>query len=135
MTKKWGLAEAFAHFGAVPKNPRWSWSARSADGKTVVINLWKDRISYQGGHIEYDERAKDDVSQWMAKPGYRERLENLIWARDHCDGLFRVNIAVAKDIHASPRAIEDCYPQPKLLMRITELNVASGAFRAVQVDQ
>src|ERR1019366_2706519 len=46
MPKKWGLAEAFAHFGATGRNQRWSWSARSADGKTVVITLWRDGRNY-----------------------------------------------------------------------------------------
>jgi hypothetical protein len=133
MSKRSGLAAAFAHFGAIPKNPRWSWSARSKDGNTVVINLWKDRFSYHKGRAEYDERAHGDIAQWMNRPGNRERLENLIWARDHCDGLFRVNIAIAEDINASPRKIIDVFPQDKLCMRVTDLDEQTGAFRAVQV--
>ena len=41
-----GMAEAFAHFGAVPRNRRWSWSARSPDGHTVV---WRYRVTASGG--------------------------------------------------------------------------------------
>lgn len=135
MAKKGTLTEAFAHFGAVPKNPRWSWSARSADGETVVITLWKDRISgHKQGRIEYNEGSHGDVVKWMSRPGNRERLDNLLWAQDHCGGLFRVIIAVAKDVTASPREIADCYPQSKLNMRILSLDEETGIFHAVQSD-
>jgi hypothetical protein len=48
------LAEAFAHFGAAGKNQRWSWSARSADGRTVVLTVWKDGLNYTRKPIVYD---------------------------------------------------------------------------------
>jgi len=44
MAAKWTRADAFAYFGAQGKNPRWSWSARSADGKTVVLTMWQDEF-------------------------------------------------------------------------------------------
>jgi hypothetical protein len=139
MPKNWRLAEALAHFGAAGKNPRWSWSGRSADGRTVVINLWRDRIRRDiNGQWLYDEFDRTDLedpyrlSDWTQRPGNRERLENLIWARDHCEGHFRVIVIVAKDTGADPREIADCYPQDKLQMRITELDEQTGRFRAVQ---
>ena len=73
----------FAHFGAAGRNPRWSWSARSPGGETVVITLWEDRLTYQAGTVAYD--GYDDVQRkgaaaWVERPGKRERLENLVWA-------------------------------------------------------
>lgn len=64
------------------------------------------------------------------RPGNGERLENLKWARDHCDGLFRVVITVAKDEKAHPREIAECYPRD-LLMRLVDLDEATGEFRAI----
>jgi hypothetical protein len=42
METLWKVKEAFGCFGAIPANIQWSWSARSPDGKTVVVNWWKD---------------------------------------------------------------------------------------------
>ena len=83
MAKKWTLAECFAHFGAVGKNPRWSWSARSLGGQTVVITLWEDHLTYGAGTVIYDEVERERRAGSIERPGNRERLENLMWARDH----------------------------------------------------
>ena len=127
------LSECFASYGARGKNPRWSWSARSPDGKTVVLTLWADQIKRGPGRtIIYDDFDSTGEG-WVERPGNRERLENLIHCRDYCDGLFRVVITKARDTKAVPRAIEDCFPRPDLLMRIDELNEMTGEFRAVSV--
>ena len=134
MPKKWRLAEAFEHFGATGKNQRWSWSARSADGKTIVITLWKDRLDYSGKPIVYDTFKRANLHVWIDRPGNRERIENLIWARDRCNGLFRVVITVAEDPNAEPRKIQDCYPKDDWLMQITALDEKTGQFRAEKID-
>ena len=126
------LGECFAYYGAVPRNPRWSWSARSPDGKTVVMTLWKDRLSSIGGLTVYDDRGID-TARWKDRPGNRERIENLVWARDRCDGYFRTIITVARDTTAQPRQIRECYLQKNLNMRLTDLDAVSGEFRAVHV--
>jgi hypothetical protein len=129
-----GLAEAFAHFGAAGRNQRWSWSARSADGSTVVLTVWKDGLDYTGKPIVYDTFNRPNLNEWKGLPGNRERLDNLIYARDHCEGHFRVVITVAEDVNASPRKIARCYPQDKLLMKITKMDEQTGEFRAESVD-
>jgi hypothetical protein len=134
MSTKWSLARAFAHFGVKGKNQRWSWSARSADGKTVALTLWKDRLDYTAKPIVYDTFRRANLHVWIDRPGNRERIENLIWARDHCDGLFRVVITVAKDVNAEPRKIEDCYPKDNWLMQIVKLDETTGQFRAAKIE-
>lgn len=129
-----GLAEAFAHFGAAGKNQRWSWSARSADGRTVVLTVWKDGLNYTRKPVVYDTFDRPNLNEWKNLPGNRERLENLLWARDHCEGRFRVVITVAEDVNARPRKIVKCYPQDKLIMQITKINEQTGEFRAESVD-
>ena len=129
MAKNWSKSEAFAYFGAAGKNSRWSWSARSPDGKTVVLTLWADELNYKSVPISYDCFGSK-TAIWSDRPGNRERLENLIWARDQCDGLFRVVITVAEDVHAEPRAIKQCHPQRDMVMRLVDLDERTGEFRA-----
>ncbi len=126
------LSACFASFGAKGKNPRWSWSARSGDGTVVVITLWKDRLSFTNGDVVYDDRGIDKGA-WVDGPGNRERIENLIWAREKCDGYFRAVVTIAENVSAQPRRIADCYPQPRWNMKLVELNEATGEFRAVHI--
>ena len=128
--------EAFAFFGAKCANQRWSWSARSPDGKTVVLTLWQDRLDPANGNLVYHEHVRAiSTGEWIKRPGNRERLENLKWAKEHCDGLFRVVIAVAEDVEASPRAIKECFPHEKLVMKILELDENTGEFHAISLPR
>jgi len=78
-----GLVAAYARFGAVLRNPQWSWSARTANG-AVVLTLWRDEFNYQTRPASYDLRGHPRLPEWSNRPGNRERIENLKWARDHC---------------------------------------------------
>ena len=126
MPKRWSLTSAFESFGATPVNARWSWSARSPDGKTVVVTLWQDQVGRRDGRLTYESRGE---SQWKNRPGSRERIENLAWARDQCGGRFNVVIVKAVDPKAEPRSIQECFPS-KLVMRLTHLDVTGGAWAA-----
>lgn len=129
VSKRWTLSECFNAFGAVGSNPRWSWSARSSDGGTVVITLWKDRIVFKGGTVFYED-VKIDTEAWRDRPGNRERIANLIWAREHCNGFFKTVITIAKDERRQPREIRECFPKPEYNMRILSLNEGTGEFVA-----
>jgi hypothetical protein len=120
--KTWSLSGAFGYFGAVAANPRWSWSARSADGKTVVVNWWKDEITRDGIKLVYDMRDHDHLSEWRGRNGNRDRIRNLVWARDHCDGLFRIVWCEASDVNARVRKTVGRYPDKDLWMRLVDLN-------------
>jgi hypothetical protein len=131
MAKEWTKTASFAHFGATLTNVRWCWSARTPAG-LVVLALWGDRFSRKNTPAEYEEDTGPG-ERWAARPGNRERLENLIWARDHCAGEFRVVMAIAKDTSGDPREISDCFPKDDLYMRITYLNEETGQFGAVAI--
>ena len=134
MTQRWTHAAAFAFFKAKGTNPRWSWSARIDDGKTVVLTLWQDEFTKgENKSLTYHAKVREDAAEWIKRPGNRERLENLKWAKEHCDGLFRVVIGIAEDVNARPRAIKECFPQPNLIMKIVELDENTGEFRANSV--
>ena len=125
------MADCFNHFGVKKKNPRKSWSARSTDGNTVVLALWKDLLRIEGGRAIYDNFGHA-TKDWAARTGNQERLADLKWASQHCGGLFRVVIIVAEDVNVEPREIADCYTH-SMTMRIVELEESTGEFRAESV--
>ena len=128
------LRDAFAHFGARAHSPRWSWSAVTADKKTVVLTIWTDRVGDLKQRPLIHDNYGDNVQDWTKKRGNRERIDHLKWARDHCDGRFRVIFVVALDKHESPRRIKDRYPEPNLIMQLTDLDEETGEFRAESVS-
>jgi hypothetical protein len=125
MRKKRTLTACFAHFGAQCANFRWSWSARSPDGKTVVVTMWSDEIRTEGDRLAYYSTATRPSNEL----GSRERRANLIWARDNCGGLVSVVVVVAKNARAQKKSISRCFPSDGLVMRITRLNAETGSFR------
>jgi hypothetical protein len=136
MARDWTKADAFAYFnGATARNSRWGWSGRSPDGRTVVITLWEDEIHYDGNTLVADMFGHERLHLWTHRLGNRGRIQDLAWARDRCDGLFRVVMTVAKDIKATPRSIARCYPQKTLVMKLIRLNEKTGEFRAESVSR
>ena len=132
MAENWTLANAFADFdGARARNPRWAWSARSPDGRTVVITHWEDRISDDGNTVTY----YDPGETRRLRHGNKDRIKNLIWARDNCDGLFRVVMVAAKDTKARPRSTAKRYPEKTLVMKLISLDEHTGEFRAESVSR
>jgi hypothetical protein len=127
MMTKWTHTEAFAHFGTSPRNVQWSWSARSDDGKTVVVTLWQDQFSRKDGRVLYARPPA--VEQHRRLPGFGELMDNFVWARDHCEGRFKVIIAKAKDPTADRRRIERCFPS-EMTMKLVEFDPSTGAFVA-----
>jgi hypothetical protein len=130
-----GLNVAYAKFGAVPRNKRWSWSARSGDGNTVVLALWKHLFDYSATPISYSEYGNPNLSEWRGGPGNIERIENLMHARAACEGLFRVVISVARDVNAAQLEIASAFDHPRLLMKLTDLDETSGEFRAINTGR
>jgi hypothetical protein len=134
MAEFWTARDAFAHFGAVMKNPRWSWSARSPDGNVVVITWWKDEERRHDGKLVYDCRHHPRLDQWRDRHGNRDRTRNLAHARDHCDGLFRIVWAKARDPSERVRETVERYPDDAVWMRLVELNERTGEFLAAEAE-
>lgn len=128
MSTKHTHTSSFAHFGTVPRNVQWSWSARNEDTETVVVTLWQDEFVRRDGKVIYDRPAAH--RQVRSRHGFPEMMDNMAWARDHCGGLLHVIIAIAKDPADSPRTIKECFPS-KMTMRLTHLDTDTGAFTAV----
>jgi len=108
------------------------WSARSRDGNTVILALWSDRFRWRDRPLTYDG-SETDKDYLLTQPGACERLENLQWAKANCDGLFRVVMAKAQN--ERPRRIETCFPKPDWVMRITDLDEATGELQAVKTEE
>ena len=132
---KYNKKSSFEHFGTVQKNPHWSWSAISEDMKLVAVTLWKDQIKYNDkGKPEWNTFGlpmDQNNELWRWHYGNRERIKHLKYSLEKLNGLFRVVIAVAKDIHAFPRKGKDFYPWEGIWMKIVELNEETGECRAV----
>ena len=129
MPKTWTHTAAFEHFGTSPRNVQWSWSARSSDGETVVVTLWQDQFKRRNGRLTYKSQFDPDGPR-DTRPGFHELMDNLVWARDHCDGRFRVIVAKAKDVNSDPRSIQECFPHDILIMRLQRLDLRTGNFTA-----
>jgi hypothetical protein len=126
------LGECFGYFGAVCASRRFSRSAVSQDGQTVVVAVWDDELQRKGDHVVYETRYRPTLkgklrgvdSEWIA---------NIKWARAHCESLVRVVILTAEDANANPRTVRYCYPDDSLVMRITQFNSRTGELRAESV--
>jgi hypothetical protein len=125
---KYTHTAAFAHFGTKPTNVQWSWSARNEATKVVVATFWQDQFSRENGRLVY-ARPGLEPGHTNAPLGLRELVDNLSWARDHCDGQFKVIMAIAKDVNARPGSIKECFPS-KMTMRLVSPDPVSAAFRA-----
>lgn len=132
MANKISHTECFEFFGVIPRNTRWSWSGRSADGSKVAVTLWQDRFE-KGGRI-YRSWQTDRPGEWRSRPGFVELIENLAHARDNLNGIVHVILALPKDKDAQPRSIDRCFPQPNLKMRIVELDEIEGTFLLARGD-
>lgn len=121
------LANAFAFFGTVPRNPRWAWSAVSPDGQTVAVTIWDHKLKPDGS-VDYFDPAKRSL--WMNRLGNRDRIRNLRHALEHCDGKFRVVRVIAKDPKAEPKRIKDRIADPHTIMQIIRFDEETGEFTA-----
>ena len=128
------LTKAFAHFGAKVVNPRWSWSAVSADGKVVVLTLWEDHLEKNGNGVKIAIADKESLHVWQYRRGNQERIRNLKLVADHLGGLFRVIKVKAKDPMVEPRSVATWTPDDKLIMRLTHFDPETGMFGAESVE-
>jgi hypothetical protein len=130
MADRWTRSAAFRFYNAKPSNLNWSWSARSADGKTVVVTLWKHEFRGPAGKMVY---ARSGLGNWHDGNGSRTFIKDLVWSLANCAGIVRV-IVVTRDWSVSPCVrTAECYPQKNLMMRITHVDLETGAFRLEQV--
>jgi hypothetical protein len=94
------------------------------------LTLWKHEFTGPAGRMTYVRRSPGN---WYNGNGYKFFLKDLAWGLAHLGGVVRVSVAV-RDWNASPRVrMAECYPAPKLLMRVTHLDPGTGAFRLEQV--
>ena len=116
MPKEYSHTGCFDFFGTVPRNERWNWSGRSADGKAFAVTLWQGRIE-EKGRI-YRSWKTDRPGEWPSRPCFVELIENLAVARDHAESMVSFILAAARDRDAVPRSIARCFPQPNHEMRV-----------------
>ena len=69
----------------------------------------------------------------MDKPGNSKRRRDLIFIRDHCNGLFHVAWIWAKESAAIDRVVRDRVPDRALIMKLTYGPDDDGCFAAESV--
>ena len=125
-----GKVEAYAALGAVLKNERWAWSGHSADEATVVVTLWADKLRAVPGGFRYDLFEAPDREAWRTKRGNRERIRDLVLARERCDGLFKVVVGRANEAGDAMLEGSVYEARPDLVMRLIDFDEATGEFSA-----
>ena len=101
MTKSWSHKACFNSYDVRSADPRWSWSGKTDDGKTIAITCWQDR--FEKGVDLFRSHTHFGETGWESRPGHNELIRNLAWARDNCDGVVRIIIiATPVDPNASP---------------------------------
>lgn len=125
-----GKVEAYAALGAVLKNERWAWSGHSADEAVVVVTLWADKLRAVPGGFRYDLFEAPDREAWRTKRGNRERIRDLVLARERCDGLFKVVVGRANEAGDAMLEGSVYEARPDLVMRLIDLDEATGEFSA-----
>ena len=128
-----GKVKAYGEMGVKLRNIRWSWSGRTSDGR-VVLSIWKEQIDWNAKPPRIDIFEDDRLADMMSKPGNKERIENLKWARDRYDGVFELVLTTAVDFDASPRVIARAEPS-KLKMKLVSFDEISGEFSAQVVER
>jgi hypothetical protein len=121
--------KAFGQLGTKLKNRRRDLSARSTDGGTVAVSLWKDEIRGPAGKMTC---SRSSWGNWN-RSTYLPFLKDLAWALAHCGGIVRVVIVVRAEENVLRVRTADCYPAQNLLMRVTFVDLVAGAFRLEQV--
>jgi hypothetical protein len=121
--------EAFAIYKVKPSNTYWGLSARSEARGLVVISLWQDEIRGKAGRMFCERTSWGD---WYNGPGRTPFLEDLLWASEHLDGLVRLVISTRTRTEKGWVRTES-FARPDLLMRVVQVDLATGAFRLEQV--
>src|SRR5260370_29362114 len=106
----WTRAGGLAQVGVRLRNNQWSWSGRSEDGQTVAITVWTDKVKREDDSFVYRQIAYTEAER--GRPGFRELIENLRWARDHCGGFGKIVMTRGKDEKSNPPEGGRCYPVP-----------------------
>lgn len=130
-----GKVEAYAALGAALKNERWAWSGHSGDETKVVVTLWDDKLRPVPGGVRYDIFDAPDLDAWRAKRGNRERIRDLVLARDRCDGLFGVVMGRANETGDAMLDGSVYEAAPDITMRLIDLDETTGEFSAESVDR
>jgi hypothetical protein len=131
MTKKPTRTEAFAEFGIVLKNRAWSLSGISTDGNTVAVSAWVGDLSVEDGKTIYE---RPNWGDWYDGPGKRFFFEDLLYARDNCDGIVRLVVSSRASEEADIVKAKDVQARPDLKMKLIKFDRIIGSFRLEQVS-
>ena len=105
MTDVSTLTEAYADGGFVRKNTYWSWSAVDSERPAVALTVWDDQIERDTDPWTFDPTASRDIAQWQHRKGNKERIRNIRFGLENCDGWFHLIWVQAGDPDGEPRDV------------------------------
>ena len=121
--------DAFAQFGVVQLNERWSWSGVSEDQRTLVLTLWTDQYQFdKETKIHHWSTFNCDSERWVNDHGNSHRIRDIQFALEHLEGRFR-GIAVTPDSSQLPERViltGSVKPLLHLEWQITDFDPATG---------
>jgi hypothetical protein len=122
---------AFQSLGTVPVNVYWALSAISIDEMRVAIALLQDGFSGGGaaGSMTYTLR---NFGEWYRGAGTSLLFKHLAISVANCGGIVHPIVAVRSQT-AAGRERTVWFAREDLVMRIIELDAATGSFRLEQV--
>ena len=121
--------DAFAKFGVIQLNERWSWSGVSDDQKTLALTLWTDQYHFdKETKIHHWSTFNCDNERWIHDHGNAHRIRDIQFALEHLEGRFR-GIAVKPDLSLLPERVIQAGSATPLLnheWEITDFDPATG---------
>jgi len=121
--------EAFKSLGMMPRNVRWALSAQSADKSRIAISLWQD--GFKPGPTGSMTYTLNNFGGWHRGAGVDLLFEHLAFAVANCGRVVHVVVAIRP---GSCHERTTWFTRENLILRVTDLDPATGSFRLEQVS-
>jgi hypothetical protein len=122
--------DAFRYFGVTLRNGRNAWSGRNEERKKVAVTVWPNYFDESGKEPTYRFAARTPLGEY--RNGRKWLIEDLQYARDHCDGYLHVVWCEAKDSTVRPWQIDRKKTKPHqwMLLKLEDLDAVTAEFTA-----
>ena len=119
--------EAFAQFGVIQRNERWSWSGISNDTQTLVLTIWSDQYHWnqESRTFEWSNFGCDN-ELWRHDTGNTHRIADIQYGLTKLEGRFRAIRVEPEKVLLPERVIARVHPIAHLEWQITDFDPSTG---------
>tara|TARA_Y100001935_G_C16861683_1_gene293498 strand:+ start:38 stop:478 length:441 start_codon:yes stop_codon:yes gene_type:complete len=136
--------DAFAKYGIVQDNERWSWSGINTDITPpidpnlalplCVMTIWTDQRKFDKEKRQYEWsifNAENEI--WRDSLGNKKRIEHIKFCLDKLDGKFKAIFVepINSGIYDETRSIKKITVNHKISFKITEFDEKTGECSAI----